>query len=107
MTSGTAAYPAASPTAPAPNTNPDFTNSRRVRRVRSVAPIRCTSSLQLELRRHEDREPERTVVARVVELLHGPRAEHAVQMTLVGPRCRRYLTQLSEDRGHVVRALQQ
>src|SRR5690348_9867759 len=105
MTSGTAAYPAASPAAPAPNTNPDFTNSRRVRRVRSVAPITRTS-LQLELRRHEDREPARPVVARVVELLHRSRAEHAVEMAVVRFRGRRDLTQLPEDRGHVVRALQ-
>src|SRR2546423_15339698 len=100
MPPGPAASPAASPAAPAPNTNPDFTNSRRVRRVRSVAPITDTS-FQLELGRREDGEPARAILARVVELLDGAGAEHAVELTVVRARRRRHDPQLPDDRRDV------
>src|SRR5438093_1072785 len=104
-TSGTAAYPAARPAAPAAKTKPFFTKSRRVSRVRSVAPI-SPSSFQLELGRHEHREPAGPVVARIVQLLHRAAAEDAVELTLVRLERGRNSAELAEDRRGVVRALE-
>src|SRR4029077_5690735 len=84
-TSGTAAYPAARPRAPAPNTSPFPRKSRReiLSMPMFCMPISISSLLQLELRRGEEDEPAGLVIARRVQQLRGRLADDPVDVRLV------------------------
>src|SRR4029077_20280065 len=105
-TSGTAAYPAARPRAPAPNTSPFPRKSRReiLSMPMICMPISISSLLQLELRRGEEDEPAGLVIARRVQQLRGRLADYPVDVRLVRVPERRQFLHRAERRDDEVHA---